>query len=79
VTNGATETHAEPELLIAGRYRLAHRLGPGAFGRVWRAHDTQLAVDVAIKEVVPPPAMASAEQEERLRRAARPRRAVPAP
>ena len=71
MTNGATESHAEPELLIAGRYRLAHRLGAGAFGRVWRAHDTQLAVDVAIKEVVLPPAMASAEQEERLRRAER--------
>lgn len=34
---------------IAGRYRLAERLGAGAQGAVWRAYDESLAREVAIK------------------------------
>ncbi|WP_329244765.1 serine/threonine protein kinase [Actinoallomurus sp. NBC_01490] len=39
------------EGLIAGKYRLMDKLGEGAIGVVWRAHDTSLDRHVAIKEI----------------------------
>ncbi len=38
--------------VIAGRYNLQHPIGRGAMGVVWRARDTLLDRDVAVKEVV---------------------------
>ncbi|MFB4277872.1 serine/threonine-protein kinase [Nonomuraea sp. MTCD27] len=57
--------------VVGGRYQLAAELGSGGFGRVWRARDETLDVDVAIKELQLPTGMPETERAERLARATR--------
>ncbi|HWG62502.1 MAG TPA: serine/threonine-protein kinase, partial [Streptosporangiaceae bacterium] len=42
---------ASPRRVVAGRYHLHNQLGRGAMGKVWRAWDSVLAREVAVKEV----------------------------
>ncbi|GAA2022818.1 hypothetical protein GCM10009839_20380 [Catenulispora yoronensis] len=63
--------HSAPGRLVGGRYRLVARLGSGGMGKVWRAHDLTLAIDVAIKEVSLPFTLSEAQHAERLSRAER--------
>src|SRR5262249_5731118 len=56
--------------LIAGRYRILEKLGEGGMGAVYKAHDTQLDRDVAIK-VLPAHRLGHADSVARFQREAR--------
>ncbi|MFD0206096.1 MULTISPECIES: serine/threonine-protein kinase [Saccharothrix] len=57
--------------LVAGRYRLGRRIGSGAMGIVWEAHDERLHRTVAVKQLLLQPGLAESDTDEAKRRAMR--------
>lgn len=64
--------------VIGGRYSLRSAVGNGGMGTVWRAADTLLRRDVAVKEVVLPPGLAPSDRDAMYERTLREARAAAA-
>ena len=73
-----TGERSAPGTLIGGRYALRTAIGHGGMGTVWRAADTLLRRDVAVKEVLLPPGIAASDREQMYQRTLREARAAAA-
>ncbi|PWR05772.1 protein kinase [Micromonospora acroterricola] len=69
---------AAPGTTIGDRYSLRSSVGNGGMGTVWRATDTLLRRDVAVKEVVLPPGLAPSDRDAMYERTLREARAAAA-
>ncbi|MGW0431608.1 serine/threonine-protein kinase [Micromonospora sp. NPDC003197] len=69
---------AAPGATIGGRYELRAAVGHGGMGTVWKAVDTLLRRDVAVKEVVLPPGLAPSDRDALYERTLREARAAAA-
>ncbi|MGC4809375.1 serine/threonine-protein kinase [Micromonospora sp. DT228] len=69
---------AAPGTTIGDRYALRSSVGNGGMGTVWRATDTLLRRDVAVKEVVLPPGLAPSDRDAMYERTLREARAAAA-
>ncbi|MEH1014123.1 protein kinase [Micromonospora sp. CPCC 206060] len=69
---------AAPGTTIGGRYSLRSAVGNGGMGTVWRATDTLLRREVAVKEVVLPPGLAPSDRDAMYERTLREARAAAA-
>jgi hypothetical protein len=73
-----TNGRAAPGTIIGGRYTLRTAVGHGGMGTVWRAADTLLRRDVAVKEVILPPGLAPSDRDAMYERTLREARAAAA-
>jgi hypothetical protein len=69
---------AAPGTVIGGRYALRTAIGHGGMGTVWRATDTLLRRDVAVKEVLLPRGLAPSDRDAMYQRTLREARAAAA-